>query len=79
MVTKTIKKTEVALWKGLGFKTNDNSKKLGITLEETVDMLKEFNLYNTKKTTPKQKEYTIFLVDDTKTEVTTAELAANNN
>lgn len=77
MVTKTIKKTEVALWKGLGFKTNDISKKLGITLEETVDMLKEFGLYNTKKTTPKQKEYTIFLVDDTKEPVAQLETQLN--
>lgn len=74
MVTKTIKKTEVALWKGLGFKTPDLAKKLGITLEETVDMLKEFKLYNTKKSTPKTKEYEIFLVDDTKERVTEAEL-----
>lgn len=78
MYTKTIRKKDVALLKGLGGKPSDIAKELGITLEETIDMLKEFNLYNTKKTTPKQKEYTIFLVDDTKTEVTTTELETAN-
>lgn len=77
-----IKRSEVAQLKGLGYKTVDISRKYGITLEETVDMLKEFKMYNSK-TSGKTKDYEVYLVDDittttnATTNVPTAELTLN--
>ena len=64
MQTKTIKKSEVALLRGLKFKNADIAKKFNITLEETITMLKHFGLYNSKTVTT-TKDYTLNFVDDT--------------
>lgn len=65
MRTILINKTELAVLRMEGNTPTDIAKHYGITLAETVETLKAFGYYKTKKTTEKTKDYAIELVDDT--------------
>lgn len=61
MRTITIKKTDVAMLKGLGKTTEDMANNFGITKNEMAETLIEFGLTKSRKT---PKEYKIVTIDD---------------
>lgn len=78
MKTITIKKTELAMYKGLGKTTEEIATIKGITVKEAQEALATFGLIKSRKPVT-SKEYTIELVDDTTTQVVDTEVNKVDN
>jgi hypothetical protein len=68
MRTITIKKTDLALFKGLNLSNADIATRLGITTKEVTTAMETFGLIKRRGTTP---EYQIQYVDDCAVTATT--------
>lgn len=60
----TLKKSELATLKGLGFNNADIAKKFNITSAECVTALKHFGLLKERSLSTSNKSYIIEYVDD---------------